>query len=513
MRSHLLFIPFLLIIFSCGEHGYYVSSSGDDSNPGTQSEPFRTIARVNGLKLKPGGSVFFEGGNTFEGTLDLRAEGTGQDSIVISSFGDVPATIDGRNGEAIIIRGAYFSIRDIKVKGAGRKTGNKTNGISLIDAAFATVKNVHTEGFQKSGLDLYNCHDVVVRDVMAVDNGFSGINVSGSDKSKSGNILIQDCHAENNAGDPTALGNHSGNGILVAMSDSVVIDHCTATNNGWDMPRIGNGPVGIWAFETNNLTIQYCISYRNKTPKGAKDGGGFDFDGGVTNSVLQYCLSYENDGAGYGLFQYDGASPWNNNVVRYCISINDAKSTEGSGGIFVWNGSVDSAKLSNCYVHNNLVYSTHAPAVRFEASSLHQNFVFNNNIFIGNGDVVKGPSSGEKFRGNVWWSTEKITFRGYPSLNDWAMATTQEMLAGKITGMQVDPALNGLPVISITNPYKLSSLEVLKLRNNSPLIDSGWPLDRSFKIPLPTEDFFGTPVPQNKMVEPGVFEMPAGRNN
>jgi hypothetical protein len=29
--------------------------------------------------------------------------------------------------------------------------------------------------------------------------------------------------------------------------------------------RIGNGPVGIWACETDSVVIQHCISYRNKT--------------------------------------------------------------------------------------------------------------------------------------------------------------------------------------------------------------------------------------------------------
>ena len=245
-----------------------------------------------------------------------------------------------------------------------------------------------------------------------MNNGFCGIYITGSNDDKSKNILVKDCKAENNPGDPTMLDNHSGNGILAGWSDSVLIDHCVATNNGWDMPRTGNGPVGIWAYESNAVTIQYCISYRNKTSKGGKDGGGFDLDGGVTNSVIQYCLSYENEGAGYGLFQYWGASLWHHDTVRYCISINDATTTEGSGGIFVWNGVNDSVQLADCAVYNNVVYSTHAPAIQFEPMSANKNFLFVNNIFVGKGPVVHGPSSGERFIGNVWWKAgEDINFR------------------------------------------------------------------------------------------------------
>jgi len=229
----------------------------------------------------------------------------------------------------------------------------------------------------------------------------------GSERKMSNNILIQNCRAENNPGDPSILNNHSGNGILVGVSDCVIIDHCTATNNGWDMPREGNGPVGIWAWESSHITIQYCVSYKNRTSRNGKDGGGFDLDGGVTNSVIQYCLSYENEGAGYGLFQYSGASRWSDNIIRYCTSINDGLKTAGSGGFFLWNGSGDDSQLTNCQIYNNLVYSDSVPVLSFENASAHKNFSFYNNIFIGSVQPISGHNSGSTFNGNTWWSMRR----------------------------------------------------------------------------------------------------------
>src|SRR4030095_2548909 len=299
-----------------------------------------------------------------------------------------------------------------------------------------------------------------------------------------------------NPGDPTALDNHSGNGILVGFSDSVLIDHCTATKNGWAMPRIGDGPVGIWSYESSYVTIQYCISYRNRTSKGGKDGGGFDLDGGVTDSVIQYCLSYENEGAGYGLFQYSGASLWYNDTVRYCISINDATTTEGSGGIFVWNGSNDSVQLADCFVYNNLVYSTHAPAIQFEPMSKNKNFNFYNNIFIGTGDIVHGPNSGERFLGNIWWkANSEISFKGFKSFDEWVSKTGQEKLDKKILGKQIDPLIKGPIISTITDPYQLHSLTAFSLNSQSPIKDQGLDLPTLFKIKYPALDFFGNPVP------------------
>ena len=498
----------LQLSWGCSEPGYYISTSGSDHNPGTKRKPFKSIAKINSLLLKPGDAIFFKGGETFAGTISVTLPGTWEDSVIISTYGNGNAIINGGDGPAVEIRGRYFRLEQLHATGLGRKSGNVTNGVTLTDAQHGVVENIKTEGFQKSGLELLNCKNIRVENVLAIHNGFSGIHVTGEDRSRSKNILIKDSRAEDNPGDPTNLDNHSGNGILVAKSDSVVVDHCVATNNGWDMPRIGNGPVGIWAYESSNIIFQYCISYANRTSKGAKDGGGFDFDGGVTNSIMQYCLSYNNEGAGYGLFQYAGASIWYNNVVRYCLSVNDATTTEGSGGVFIWNGSEDSVQLADCHVHNNVVYTTQAPAVQFEPKSLNKNFRFYNNIFIGKDAIIHGPASGEKFLGNIWWNAAdgEIHFRGHRALQEWSRATGQEELAGKMIGRQTDPFLKGPLITSITAPYALHTLFNFTLMANSPLIDTGLDIDSMPGIPMVTHDFYGTPVPQGSSPDPGVHE-------
>lgn len=505
----LLGVVFALhVLVGCSEPGYYVSIEGSDDNPGSRSKPFKTIGKVNSLILKPGDAIFFKGGETFDGTLSLTLPGNPEDSVFISTYGEGKAIINGADHAAVTLRGRYFRLENIHATGSGRKLGNVTNGVSLNDASHAIVEHVKAEGFQKSGLELYNCQNVRVENVLAIENGFCGIHVTGADKTRSRKIIIKDSRAENNPGDPTNLENHSGNGILVAKSDSVLVDHCVATNNGWDMPRIGNGPVGIWAYESSNVIFQYCISYKNRTSKGSKDGGGFDFDGGITNSIMQYCLSYGNEGAGFGLFQYGGASLWYNNVVRYCLSINDATTTEGSGGIFVWNGSLESVQLADCDVHNNLVYTTHAPAVEFEPNSLNKNFNFYNNIFIGKGAIVHGPTSGEKFFGNVWWhaADAEVNLRGYRTLQEWADATGQEQIGGKLLGQQTDPLLKGPLTTTLTDPYDLHTLLGFTLLDRSPVINSGVAIDSMPHIPFVTHDFYGTRIPQGEHVEPGIHE-------
>jgi hypothetical protein len=496
---------------SIDERGYFVDGIiGSDTYPGTIKKPIKSIPELNLRIKKKAENINFAGGQVFDGLLFLKDINCPNGKpLKIKSYGNGRAIINGGNSEAFKIENCQnIWILDLDLKGNGRKKGNTSNGLSINQSSYCRAENINVSGFQKSGVDLYNCSETRVRKVVSTDNGFSGINIMGSARNLSRKILILDCKAENNPGDPTNLENHSGNGILVGVSDSVTIDHCTATNNGWDMPRLGNGPVGIWTWESDHVTIQYCISYRNKTSKNAKDGGGFDLDGGVTNSVIQYCLSYENQGAGYGLFQYSGASAWSDNIVRYCVSINDAQTTEGAGSIFIWNGANDINQLTNCMVYNNVINNSVAPLISYENSSAHKNFTFCNNIFIGSGKPISGVFTGSSFTGNDWWNTGgDIKFMNFASLDEWAKSTGQEMIKSHQAGMQLDPKFKGPLLTDITDPYQLEKLSGYILQSDSPLKNKGLDLKTIFGIERPTKDFYGNPVPFGAASEPGIFKM------
>ena len=500
-----------IALISNSESAYYVSTlSGDDSNPGTQTKPLKSINELNLRLHKKVGNIFLAGGQIYGGTLVLKGfNNNNPDPVKISSWGDGKAVINGGNAEAIKIENCQnIWISDLNIKGNGRKDGSRTNGLSISHSRNCKIENVTAAGFQKSGVDLYDCSQSEVEKVIASDNGFCGINIMGSARNQSHNIIVRNCKAENNPGDPTNLNNHSGNGILVGVSDSVTIDHCSATGNGWDMPRQGNGPVGIWTWESDHITIQYCISYRNKTSKNAKDGGGFDLDGGVTNSLIQYCLSYENQGSGYGLFQYAGASAWSHNIVRYCVSINDAQTTGGAGSIFIWNGSDDSNQLTDCLIYNNVIYNLRVPLISFETSSAHKNFIFCNNIFLGTDSPIIGNIKDSKFLGNDWWNTGgSYKFMEFSGLAEWAKETGQEMINGHFAGIQQDPELKGPLITDITDPYQLEQLYGYKLEPDSPLKNKGLDFKSIFGLVQPDKDFYGNPIAAGVAAEPGIYKM------
>jgi hypothetical protein len=389
--------------YAAAGRNYYIDANGDDSQDGSRAHPWKTIHTVNWIQFAAGDSVFFHGGQTFAGTVRVGHGGASLRPVWIGSY-DGEATINGGDSSAVVLTGTdWVSLRGLRLVGAGRKTGNVANGLEISGCHYIHVDRLDIAGFQKAGLMIYSSVDVVLDGVYAHENGAAGIAVEAPDKKGSRDLRILHCRADDNPGDPTNLTNHSGNGIVAGHCTNLLIDHCSATNNGWDMPRIGNGPVGIWCYEADSVTIQHCLAYRNKTSVGGADGGGFDLDGGVTNSVIQYCLSYGNQGSGYCIFQYWGASPWYHNVIRWNISEDDGGVSDSRAGIYVWNSSGDASQFYDCLVYNNTVYNSAEAAISYSTTSARKQFVFYNNIFVGKDSLIRGDKGVDVFRRNDWW--------------------------------------------------------------------------------------------------------------
>ncbi len=180
----LVVIPGSCILNQAGEsQSYYVSPGGDDESPGTMDQPFRSIDRVNSIDLDPGDAVCFEAGNRFEGTLllDSLDSGNGEEVVLITSYGDGRAILDGGTGSALRADGCdHLLVRGLAFQGDGRKDGNTEDGVYITNGNFIHVDSVETSGFQKSGLRLHICDNSKITHVYAHDNGFAGIHVTGT---------------------------------------------------------------------------------------------------------------------------------------------------------------------------------------------------------------------------------------------------------------------------------------------------------------------------------------------
>ncbi|WP_321332240.1 right-handed parallel beta-helix repeat-containing protein [uncultured Bacteroides sp.] len=410
-----------------GRRSYYIDGlRGTENGDGSFGNPFSCLSAVNRLQLYPGDNILLAGGQEFAGTIHInKFTGTSNAPLLISSYGEGKAMIYGKANAALTVDSSqYVRVSYIIAKGDGRLGGSESSGIDVKYSNNVYIDSVEAYGFLWNGISTFGGSNITLTDIYAHNNGFNGIEVSGPWSHKEvRNIHIAHCVAENNPGNPRIKDNHSGSGILVAHSTGVLVEYCEAMNNGWDMPRVGNGPVGIWAYECDSLTIQYCFSHDNKTSAGGRDGGGFDFDGGVTNSVMQYNLSMDNEGAGYGLFQFGGASDWTNNDIHHNVSINDGRKNS-QAGFFVWCDPYNkSVPLRNSCIHHNLVISSHGHSVSFETGYA-SGLLFRNNRFLltGNGTQhIWGDYSqrGVTFSGNTYWSQKaEMEYLSQPQVNE-----------------------------------------------------------------------------------------------
>jgi len=545
MKSIAIFtlLGFLTLITGCNStvNEYYVSSSGDDSSPGTSPEKaWKSIEKVNKTVLKPGEKILFEGGETFTGALkfDIEDSGTPESPVTISSYGEGRATISSGNETGLFATNVSgFIVRELNFTGTSVDADIQSYGIHFftdldsVKPEFIRIENVEVSGYRWDGISIRGDRNTVssgYRDVRITnanvhDNGDKGIAVGGPmppDDWANKDIYIGHCTVYNIRGILGQNG-HSGNGIIVSSLDGGLVEYCVAYNNGEnsDCPTSG-GPIGIWAWDSRNVVFQFCEAYENKTGNRA-DGGGFDLDGGCVNCVMQYNYSHDNHGAGYGIYQYSGARPFKGNIIRYNISENDGTNNR-HGGINLW-ATNSSGGMQDTKIYNNTIFVsevTHGAAIEDFPDEEGKCFIYGtevyNNIFIGTRgkELVKilNPESGWNFKNNCYYNYgDKIKIvwgnKTYSSLEEWRLATKQEMMDKTAVGFDADPDLvdpgnGGI----IGNALQLGTLNAYKLKQSSPLIDSGLDIKSVFGIESGSQDFYGTVIPVNGKFDVGAAE-------
>jgi Right handed beta helix region len=463
-------VVFSLLAASLEANDYYVSRSGNDDQDGlSPATAWQTLAKINSVDFLPGDRISFEGGSTFSGELRLDENdvSTATKPIVITSYGIGRATIDAGDGRAFY---AYncggFEVRNLNFTGSGAAT-NSSEGVLVYTDLPNNRKLEHVyfdrvdiSGFGIVGLWISsNNGQAGYRDVRITyadvhDNGQDGMYTSAAWNGVSTELAHQNVYVGhskfyNNAGLP---GLNTGSGVYLKGVDGGVIEYCEAFNNGSTGGTDG-GPVGIWALESNNILIQFNESHHNKTWSGV-DGGGFDLDGGMTNSVLQYNYSHDNHGPGYLVVGgADWTKPSSNNVIRYNISENDGRHARryGQGALAAYVG-----QASDVHFHDNTVFVNAqgvlngTPAAVALGARDTTNLIFRNNLFVtadGVPLIAAGSSvnSSVLFQGNIYLSRNgpfAISWEktSYDSLGAWRTATGQETDGnGRPLGVQMDP--------------------------------------------------------------------------
>ena len=409
-------------------------------------------------------------------------------------------------------------------------TSNQAGYLSNIQ-----IKNCEVSGFGYCGIRFYSnwdanvkagYKDVVIDQCKVHDCRENGIVTFGYDVQTTNfyhhkKFTIKNTEVYNITG--YASSTHKGSGIVLSQIDSSIIERCVAYNTGTANSACG-GPGGIWVWAANAITIQYCESHHNSsgTSTGC-DGLGFDLDGGVTNSIIQYCYAHDNDGAGYLLGNFAGARPWGNNILRYCISVNDAKTNNSAVTLFTapsttWNG----LKL-----YNNTIYVSPSSKNKYSTFGAFQMTDYGtnmsgvecyNNIFYTSGGLplVTVPNTfvaqTPKFIGNLYYTNGEpfsITYGSkYTSLTDFRSAGSYcEKNGNNNTGLNADPQLININKSPLTVfPKPTDSLNAFHFSQMSPCRNAGLDLQSLFNINMGNRDYWGNTIKNENAYDIGAYE-------
>ncbi|MFN5377598.1 MAG: beta-glucosidase, partial [Ignavibacteria bacterium] len=225
---------------------YYVSPTGNDANSGkSPGMAWKTVGNVNSLDLRPGDTVLFQGGETFNGNLYFDAgDGNAPDNpLVISSYGGGRAILNAGTGFGISVYNTQgIHISDLVVMGSGMNT-NLKNGIEFYvdvagDKRFADilVERVEVKEFGRVGVRIGAWNGLTGYDGLRLEdldvhhNLHDGILVYGYPSPfgyPNRDVVIRGCASYQNPGiaDPKSI---KGNGIVISNTDRAVIEYCVA---------------------------------------------------------------------------------------------------------------------------------------------------------------------------------------------------------------------------------------------------------------------------------------------
>jgi len=495
-----------------GPQTFYVSADGQDSNTGTSpKKAWHSLAQANHHVFAPGDRLLLQGGASFTGSLAFQRGEAGNPGkpVIVGSYGSGRATIVSPGDPGVsVYNTAGIEVRDLVVIG-GTPGSNAVSGISFFSDLpngpkldHVSVSDVDVSGFRVGlsvggGVVGAGFRDVQVTDSLLHDNGDTGLQTYGlkfdaaAPRYANENVFISGVRAFANLGDSHDHLRNSGSGIELGSVRGAVVERSVAYANGSNCAA-REGPVGIWAYDSTGVVFQHNVSYENHTG-GLTDGGGFDLDQNVSNSVVQYNYSHDNDGPGYLLYTSRQNNAFARNIIRFNMSRNDARRPLNYASLVLAGRLIDVSVY-----HNTVVFQgTGSPVVRLEKGL--QGVTVRDNIFESDGGRMIAsaePFSPAQvaFQGNDYYAPPPARWmvtwgsKAFESLQAWTARTGQEMAGSTHVGLDLDPELALVPAPG----WDPTGTPAPAPRAASPISGRSPDLRTRFAVDEGPVDYFGT---------------------
>lgn len=314
--------------FAEAAEGYYVTTAGSDSNPGTREKPFATINKFMSV-AQPGDTVFVCGGTYDMGETYLTKSGAPGRPITIRNCpGEVPR-LDGKGKSGVAFfygesgqgkgNGSHIVIEGFVITNYWRSGINigccSNDGDANQTVSDVVVRNNVVYRAGQNGITFMQAGDVTVENNLVVSTGYdpgtgswsSNINLygmHGDNNVVGGNVTLQAVDTSNYRTD--------GNGIIVDLT------HNQGSARIQNNLSFDNGGAGIIITSSKPGTIVNNTTYENgREPTYVNGGVGIGYYGSesVQNPVLRNNIAYQSFGKGlYTSNPLVGATVENNTI-------------------------------------------------------------------------------------------------------------------------------------------------------------------------------------------------------
>jgi hypothetical protein len=249
---------------------YYVATNGDDANPGTLSQPWRTVQHAADMMVA-GDTVLIRSGIYNEQIITVHDGDATDGYITFSAYPDETPVIDGTGVETgnngFVIENSYIKILGLEIRNWN------DGGISVWTAGFLEISDckIHHVG---GGIGFFaGSHDFTVNRVEMYQIFIGGFDASPADGADCYNGVISDC-VVHDAQDPDQ--NSDGFALGHGKGHNFVFDRCEAYNV-WDGFDISNYDVQInscsshdiynvgYKLWDDNITLTNCLGYNCET--------------------------------------------------------------------------------------------------------------------------------------------------------------------------------------------------------------------------------------------------------
>lgn len=304
---------------------YFVSTTGSDTNPGTFSQPFKTIGKAVTVAVA-GDFIYVRGGtHTYSSRINISKNGTATNRFYLWAFpGDPRPVLDfsamavNDANRGIQLSGNYWHIKGIDIFKAGDNGMHISGAFNIIE--FCSFYENADSGLQLSNgannNQIINCDSYFNRDPS--DGNADGFAVKldvGTGNSFKG------CRAWQNSDDGwDGLLNNDFTGKPTTTYDSnwcfmngYLKDGTASTGNGNGF-KMGGGGTNSSDRKEHNVIMTRCLAAFNKVK-------GFDQNNNAGTMKLYNCTGYRN-APNFGM---NNLNPYAPNVmeIKNCISFSN----------------------------------------------------------------------------------------------------------------------------------------------------------------------------------------------